>query len=199
MTGAIFAAVAEWGLPLLGLVTFLSCLALPVPASLAMLATGAFAASGEMSLSAAAAAAFIGAVLGDQVGYGIGRAGRSGLVRHLETRPKRARLLARAQDLTARHGGTGVFLSRWLFSPLGPYANFAAGLTAMRPGVFTLSAMAGEAVWVALYIGLGWTFADRLTMVAQLATDLSGLLAGLALMGLAAFWIRRNTRQVKPG
>ncbi len=48
MTETLLALVPEWGAVLLALVNVLACLALPVPASLVMLAAGAFAAAGDL-------------------------------------------------------------------------------------------------------------------------------------------------------
>ena len=58
MTDLFTALVADWGVPALALITFLSCLALPVPASLAMLSAGAFVASGDLPIFPTLAAAF---------------------------------------------------------------------------------------------------------------------------------------------
>ena len=69
MTELVLAFAADYGVPLLFVVTLLSCLALPVPSSLLMLASGGFAASGDMSLIVAGLAAFTGAVIGDNLGY----------------------------------------------------------------------------------------------------------------------------------
>jgi membrane protein DedA with SNARE-associated domain len=57
----------------IGMLTCLSCLAVPLPASLAMLAGGAFGAAGDGNLIEAAGAALCGAPPGDQVGFAIGR------------------------------------------------------------------------------------------------------------------------------
>ena len=51
MTELVLAFAADYGVPLLFAVTFLSCLALPVPSSLLMLASGGFAAAGDMVLA----------------------------------------------------------------------------------------------------------------------------------------------------
>jgi len=50
MTDTVFILVANYGSLALFVITFLSCLAVPVPASLMMLTGGAFAASGDMGL-----------------------------------------------------------------------------------------------------------------------------------------------------
>ena len=69
MTETAFALVADYGVIIVFCVTFLSCLALPVPSSLLMLASGGFAATGDLSLYAVGLSAFSGAVLGDNSGY----------------------------------------------------------------------------------------------------------------------------------
>ncbi|MGH1425295.1 MAG: DedA family protein [Pseudooceanicola sp.] len=195
MSDTIIIAIAHWGVPLLAVVTFLSCLALPVPASLAMLATGAFTASGDITLASAAFAALVGAVLGDQAGFLLARSAADPLTDYIATRPKRRALLERARGLTDRHGGPGIFFSRWLVSPLGPYANFAAGLIRMPHLRFTLWGIAGEVVWVTFYTGIGRLFADRIDMVVDLVENLSGLVLGGALMALTAIWMAGSLRK----
>jgi membrane protein DedA with SNARE-associated domain len=199
MSDWILLSLADYGLPLLFLTTALSCLALPVPASLVMLTSGAFSASGDLALVPTALAALAGALIGDQLGYFIGRAGQTRLHGHLDRYPKRAALLARAVSLLRHRGGAGVFLSRWLFSPLGPYVNFAAGAAAVTWPRFTLWGAAGEALWVSLYVGLGYAFADNLSAVAEFASDISGLLAGLAVMTGSGLWLHRALHDHRTG
>lgn len=191
MTETLLSALAVGGVPVLALVTFLSCLAMPVPASLLMLAAGALSASGDLSLVMAALGAFGGAVLGDQVGFQIGRSGKAWAASRMRPGTRAALALARAETMLSTRAGLAVFLSRWLFSPLGPYMNLAAGGAGMDRRVFTLWDIAGEAVWVATYIGLGYLFGSQIDMVAELSSDIVGILAGLAVMIGAGFWLRR--------
>ncbi|MGA1233177.1 MAG: DedA family protein [Lutimaribacter sp.] len=69
MSAWLLQSLATWGLPLLFATTFASCLALPVPASLMMLAAGAFVASGDLPASGVCLAALFGAIAGAQLGY----------------------------------------------------------------------------------------------------------------------------------
>ena len=62
MTDWFLGLVPVYGLWLIALVTFASCLALPMPASVVMLAAGGFAASGDLVLWHVVAAAILGAV-----------------------------------------------------------------------------------------------------------------------------------------
>lgn len=195
MSDTLFRLLGDHGLPLLALATLASCLALPVPASLLMLGAGAFAASGDLGLGPVVAAALLGALLGDQLGYALGRLGQARLDRLIAAHPKRAAVLARARTLLHSHGGLGVFLSRWLVSPLGPYVNFAAGAAGLGWLRFSGFGAAGETVWVSLYTGLGYAFADNLAAAAEFASDISGVLAGLAVMTGTGLWLLRALRK----
>lgn len=192
MTESLAALVPEYGLALVLLATFLSCLALPVPSSLIMLSAGAFAASGDLSLAATAGSALAGAVAGDQAGYALGRGGAPMLDR---LRGRRARLLSQARGLVARHVGKGVFLSRWLFSPLGPYVNYIAGATRVGWPAFTLWAAAGEVVWVTLYVGAGFAFSGQIEAVAVILGNASGALAAAAVTTGLGYWLWRLARR----
>ncbi|MDF0602937.1 DedA family protein [Psychromarinibacter sp. C21-152] len=189
MIDTILAAVPVYGLWIVTVTTFLSCLALPVPASLVMLTAGAFVAAGDLPALWTGLLAWIGAVAGDQAGFALGRGGGRLLVR-LSQGGKAASLMARARELSDRYGGPSVFLSRWLLSPLGPYMNFVTGAAGMAWPRFAVWGLAGEAVWVAIYIGLGFAFAGQIAAVATLAADFSGTLAaGAVTLGLG-LWLR---------
>jgi membrane-associated protein len=192
MNDAFLGLVAVYGLPVVFVATFLSCLAVPVPTSLVMLAAGAFAASGDLSLWQVVAAAYAGAILGDQAGFRLGRTGGSRLASRLAAGPPRAALLDRARGAIDRWGGTGIFLSTWLFAPLGPWVNLLAGATGFGWARFTAWDSAGEAVWVTLYVGLGYLFADRITQIAGILGNSVGfLVAGLATIVLARMLLTR--------
>lgn len=198
MTETILRLVADWGVAAIAIATFLSCLALPVPASLGILAGGAFSATGDLDLGTAMIAALAGAVAGDQVGYQVGlRAGTAILGRVGRRGP-----VAEAQAFLDRRAGVAVFLSRWLLSPLGPWVNLAAGAARVGWARFTLPAVAGEAVWVAGYSGLGFAFGAQIERLAGVAGNIAGALAALAVAGgLFALAMRqrqgRRSRTVK--
>ena len=83
MTDWLLALVPQYGVWLLAACTFLSCLGLPIPASILMLTAGGFVAAGDLSLTGNVAAALGGAVAGDQAGYFGGRWGGAGLIKRL--------------------------------------------------------------------------------------------------------------------
>lgn len=198
MTDWLLLNLTTYGYSLLFLTTFLSCLALPVPASLAMMTAGAFAASGDLILWATAGSALGGAVLGDQTGFILARMGSGRLSPYMLRHRGRAKLISRAKRLTERYGGPGIFLSRWLVSPLGPYANFVSGATHYEWHRFTLWGVSGELVWVVIYTSLGYIFAANIDLVAQIAADTSGLIAASAItVGIGLYLIHAMHRHAK--
>src|SRR5690606_31639872 len=73
MSEIAFGLVSAYGVVIILIATYLSCLAMPVPTSFVMLAGGGFAASGDLGLVSVVLAALAGAVMGDQSGFYIGR------------------------------------------------------------------------------------------------------------------------------
>lgn len=190
MTDTIFALVTTWGALVIFASSFLSCLALPIPTSLMMLSGGAFVAAGDLALWQVIAGAWGGAVLGDQTGYLIGRHGGAPLVERIARTPARRAVLNRARGLVDKRGGLGVFLSTWLFAPLGPWVNVIAGTTGLGWLRFTLWDVLGETIWVTIYVGLGYGFASQIEAVSDILGNAVGLLAALAVVGAMVIWIR---------
>lgn len=194
MTEIILALAADYGVTLLFCVTFLSCLALPVPSSLLMLACGGFAAAGDLSLMAVVVAAYCGALIGDNLGYWIARGLGQRLGDWLAVKPKRAALRNRSEAFMQKWGGSSVFFSCWLVAPLGPYVNYVSGLSKFSWPRFALWGAAGEVVWVGLYVGLGYSFADNITAIGDLAGNLSGFIAAAVVAIGMGVWLVRASK-----
>ena len=141
---------APWGYVIVGAATFLENsvgAGIIVPGETLVIIGGFYARLGELSLGWVAVAACVGAILGDNVGYLIGRRfGRGFLERHgrrLFITPER---LERADRYYRSHGGKTVFLGR--FIPFVRSAGFLlAGVAHMRWRRFLLYDVAGAVVW----------------------------------------------------
>ena len=111
-----------------------------------------------------------------------------------------AALLARANRMVDRWGGPGVYFSRWLVSPLGPWINFIAGGAGLERLRFTLWDIAGEATWVALYVTLGYVFSSNLTALTELVSNWAGLISAAAVAVFAgSLLLRRAIRDRRGG
>ena len=194
MTDLFFALVASWGLIIIGLSAYFSCLAVPVPTFAVMLAGGAFAAAGDLILWQVLGVAYLAAIAGDQTGFHLGRGAGRWLDARLATRPNRAALFARASGVVDRWGGTGVFFSTWAAAPLGPWVNFAAGAARMNPWRFTFWDAVGEAIWVTGYVTLGYLFGTRLEALTELVADWGGLATAVCLALAAAIGLWRHAK-----
>ena len=195
MSDYLFSWVLTYGGPILFFTTFLGCFAMPVPSSLMMLSGGAFAASGDIALTTVVFAAGAGAILGDQAAFAVGKGGRNWLEAYVSIRPKRAEMLSKAQTFTEAWGGHGVFYSRWLMSPIGPYVNFVGGAVEMPWLRFAFWAALGEVIWVIIYVGLGFTFSSKISEIADILGDVIGLITALAVtLGLGYALMKANAK-----
>ena len=195
MSDLLFGLVADYGVWVLAASCFLSCLLVPIPTSLLMLAGGGFVAAGDLDGGTAFAGAWMGAMLGDQTGFAIGRRFGPLLERFATKRAARKKLYAKASDTVRRKGEIGVFFSTWLFAPLGPWVNMAAGASGLGWLRFTLWDSAGEAIWVAGYIALGYSFAGQLTLISDLTSSLSGFLAAGAITLLLGWMLLKRIKK----
>lgn len=197
MIDTLYGLVPTHGPSVLFLATFLSCLAVPIPSSLLMIAAGAFVASGDLAALSVLGAALAGALIGDQTGYGAGRFGGGRLWQRLAASPTSGPMLRRAAEALDRRALSTVYFSRWLISALGPYVNLAAGATRVDWRRFSLASLLGETTWVLLYIGLGYAFAAHLEQMEGTVVPAIGFLgAGVMtlLLGRAIWqWRKRPT------
>lgn len=194
MTDWLLALVPQYGLWLLAATTFFSCLALPFPASILMMTAGGFVAAGDLVLWQTFAAAAAGGILGDQLGFWAGRGLGAPLLAHAARDPARDALLLRAKSMLDRRGIIAIFLTRWLFSPLGPWVNLITGSTRYNPARFAAASVAGESVWAALYVGMGYGFAGNIEAASDMLGSILGFLAAGAATLFLGMWLRGALR-----
>ena len=88
---------------------------IPLPGETALIAAAVLASQGKLSLPLVVATAAAGAIVGDNLGYLLGRKGARRLLQRPGRLEERRRdLLRRGEKFFARHGGKTVFLGRWL-------------------------------------------------------------------------------------
>jgi len=197
MTEQILAALARYGEPALFVVAAVASIGIPLPVMLLLIVTGSLTAQGTLNFGVAVTVAAVGSVIGDQAGYAIGRWGGHALVGRLTRLMGGAKRLEEADARARRWGGPGVFFSRWLLTPLGPWINLASGLAGYSWPRFTLWDVLGEALFAALYISLGLAFSDRVQEVESILGDLTWALVGLlvaAVIGWKLFFGKKATK-----
>jgi len=152
--------IAHYGLLFLFGVVCLESAGLWVPGETALIAAGVYASKGNLSITAVIAVAAAGAVIGDNIGYWLGREGGRRLIeRYRWMRRIADRLLPPAERFFARHGGKAVFLARF-FGGVRVTGAWMAGITRMSWWRFLFWNAAGGIVW-AIAVGLVSFYAGR--------------------------------------
>ena len=81
-----------------------------------------------------------------------------------------------------------------LMGPLGPWVNLSSGLASYSWPRFLAWDVAGELVWVGLYVTAGMVFTDQVSAIAELSSNLAWGLAALVAAVLGALWLLRSRR-----
>ena len=181
----VLTALLVYGYPVLGLVLFLGSIGLPLPDGIATTLAGSLASQGRLNWMWAAAIAIVASVLGDVVGYGLGRFLSGTLLQRFGgwigyTLSRRTRV----QSLFDRWGLLTVFITRTFMSYLSSVASLLAGITRFRLSKFLAVALVGRARWTAAYMGLGYGIGYDWQAATGFLTNLSILV--LSLVALVA-------------
>lgn len=154
---------------------------LPVPGESALIAAGFLAHDGQFEIELVIVIAAAAAIVGDNIGYLIGRTGGRRLLERpgpMETH--RHRILEKGEPFFARHGPKAVFLGRWV-AGLRIAAAWLAGINRMHWPVFLFWNALGGIAW-ATSVGL---LAYYLGPTAERVFKVVGV-SGIALALLAA-------------
>jgi membrane protein DedA with SNARE-associated domain len=168
-----------------------------IPGETAAVLGGVVASRGHVDLWAMMALVVLAAVIGDTVGYALGK--RFG-PRMLNGRAldKRRVKLRKAQDFLRRHGGSAVFLGRFMafFRAVMPTL---AGTSRMHYPRFLAFNFAGGLAWGIGFVLLGYLAGNSYEAVAKVAGPSITAVAVLAALALLAGWRVRRARRERRG
>jgi membrane protein DedA with SNARE-associated domain len=167
----------------------------PLPGETTLLLSGVAASTGRIDPWIAIAVGSTAAIIGDNIGYAIGRYGGRRLVMRLAHIGRIESSLAWGEQFFARHGGKTVFMARWIFG-LRIFGAWIAGMVHMPWRVFVLWNAAGGITWCASVIGLGYFFGHSLHVIEKLL-GVGGVIAvvTVAVIGLG-MWRRFERSKV---
>ena len=168
MPDSITDLLLNYGPLALAIVLFLGALGLPIPSTALILAAGALARGGLLDLPLSAVLAVAAALLGDAASYLLSRLGLAPVLSRLEGSTS----WQRAERAFERWGGLTVLSSRFLVTPLSLPVNVIAGGVRYPFGSFILLCAIGEVLWVTLFGGLGYLFADSWREIGGTARNL---------------------------
>jgi undecaprenyl-diphosphatase len=199
LLASFLSVTTNLGYPALGLFVGVEALGIPLPGETAVIFGGLAAASGRLSIVWVIVVAAAGAIIGDNIGFMIGRrGGRALLERPGRFERERRRVLEVGDPFFERHGAKAVFLGRWI-TGLRVWTSWLAGASDMNWPTFLLFNALGGAAWatsVALAAYYGGHGAEH--VFSQIG--LYGIPVALVLFAaFGAWWWRRRRMREQAG
>ena len=195
MPGWIVDLFAQYGYWVVLGGVFLENAGVPVPGETALLAGAVLAHAGRLSLVWVIATAVAGAILGDNLGFFIGRRGGRALAerygRHVGLTRYR---LKQFDEFFARHGGRTVFIARFI-TGLRVFGAVLAGGSGLRWPSFLFYNASGAVVWASavglagFLVGESWELLER--WIGR--TSLVGLAIVVVIVVIAVARTRRSS------
>jgi len=202
---AVSQELVHYGLALLFLLVAVESSGVPLPGETALIAAALLSqpsSNHHFSIVAVIAVAALAAIVGDNVGYALGRYGGRTLLERWGPIARYAdRTLPPAERYFARHGGKSVFFGRFI-AVLRVTVAWLAGITHMPWWRFFLYNAAGGILW-ATSIGLlaywaGKTAADAVSKYGLYALVVIAVIAVVAFFGLRRWRRRREAVEAAP-
>ena len=189
--------VRGYGVAAVTVILTLEALGAPVPGETLLIFSAVLAARGEMSLPALLVCAWAGSVLGDNIGYWIGRRlGRVAVTRYgsrIGITPQRFDAI---EGVFARYGAATVGFARFV-NILRQLNGIVAGTLGMPWRRFLLFNALGAALWVAVWVLGAFYLGEHISTIARIGHH-GGVVAGVAVLAviLVSFvlhwWHRRG-------
>jgi membrane-associated protein len=151
-----------------------------LPGDTLLITAGLLCASGHANIGVLCAGTAVAAIVGDNVGYAIGkRAGRPMLERK-DGRVLNQRNLSRATDFYDRFGSPTIVVAR-IVPVVRTFAPLIAGCTGMRYRTFFLWNVVGGIAWGVGVPYLGYAIGERAKGLEKYAVALAGVMVMLSI------------------
>jgi membrane-associated protein len=199
LNAVYISALQQYGYPALWLIVFVAAAGAPISGSLLLFAAGALSAFGDLNIFILFPVALSAAVMGDNLGYFIGRRVGMPLLTWLE-RQKRFRwispeAIARGRVYFRQKAGWTIFITRFLIVVLGGPINLLAGLEQYPYRNFLFWDVSGQILGAIIPLGLGYIFAASWEEVAGLFGAFSGLSLAFLSANVFSLLLVRKLRQ----
>ncbi|ONI92315.1 alkaline phosphatase [Saccharothrix sp. ALI-22-I] len=163
--GEVASALDRYGYVAVFSTVFVESFGVPAPGQTVLVVAGIYAGTGHLNVFGVALVALLAAVVGDSLGYMIGRLGGRPLVlkvgRYVFLTDERLR---KAEGFFVRHGNKVVVAARFV-DGLRQVNGVVAGVVRMPwPRFVTFNAI-GAVLWVALWTLLGYLAGDHVTVI----------------------------------
>ncbi len=184
------------GYPAAGLGILIESAGIPFPGETMLLAVAAYAALGHLDIRLVVAVAALGALMGANLGYGVGYFGGRPFVERMGRFHIGPSRFARSELFFARYGGVTVLFARFVLG-LRTWASVMAGMSRMPFWTFQLYSAAGGIAWAIVIGAIGFTLGSNWAVVERLIGYLgAGGLAVVAAIIVGVLLLRRRAARI---
>ena len=196
MFAALIDIPANVGYSLVFALIAIETMGIPVPAEAALIGAALLAHRGHLDIVTLTVLAAAAAVLGDNVGFAIGRHfGRRLFLAPGPLQVHRAKVLQHGEPFFARHGAKAVFLGRWV-AGLRIASAWLAGMNKMPWPTFLFWNTLGGVLWASSVALSIYFLGDVAEHAIEVVGPIAGALGVAVLIGIWVYWRRR--RAVEP-
>lgn len=189
--------IAQYGLVAIFTTVGLESLGLPLPGETVIILGAGLAGAGQLNIYAVALTAFLAAVIGDNIGYLVGRKfGRPVIAKYGKRVWITEGKLHHAEHTIQTRGPVIVVIARFIVI-LRQLNGLAAGTVGMHWLTFLIANAIGAALWVGLWTTIAYQFGHSVSVLPFVWNHL-GLVAGIAIPLLIAVTIYIYFRHIRP-
>ncbi len=179
--------IRTYGYWVVGVSIFLECMGVPFPGETGLILGGVAASLGHLDLTLVIVVAAFAAVLGDNVGYFIGKKFGRRIIKRLEKFPIfKAEHIEKAEKFYKDHGSKTVFLGRFT-AILRTYSALFAGIFDMHYTTFFLYNLSGGVLWSIIFGFVGFIIGNNLPLLGKIITDFN--LFFWVIVGAIVVWL----------
>jgi len=185
----------HYGYLAVGGLLFVEDFGIPVPGETVLIAASLYAGAGRLNVVAVGLIGFAAALLGDNLGYLIGRKGGRPLLervgRYVFLTPAR---LDRGEEFFNRHGDKIVLVARFI-DGLRQLNGLIAGTIEMHWLRFLIANAIGSALWVGTWVTLGYFAGNHVGTISHYITYIAAGLAAAVVVGFVVRHLLRRRRR----
>jgi membrane protein DedA with SNARE-associated domain len=195
LVGSLENFIRAYGVAAVMTIVGLEALGAPLPGETLLIFAAIMAGRGDMSLPALLFFAWVGSVLGDNVGYWIGRKlGRAAASRYGARIGLTAARFEAVEAIFTRYGAATVAFARFV-NVLRQLNGVVAGTLGMPWRRFLMFNALGAALWVSLWVLGAFYLAEQMSTIMLLIRRgwiVGGVMAAVAVLIATAFLLRRR-------
>ncbi|MGO9782122.1 MAG: VTT domain-containing protein [Streptosporangiaceae bacterium] len=193
--GALEPVLNHYGYLAVAALVLVEDFGIPVPGETILIAASLYAGAGRLNVVAVGVIATLAAITGDNIGFAIGHfGGRALALRYGKYVFLTAERLDKAEYFFERHGGKIIVAARFI-EGLRQANGIVAGITGMHWKKFVVYNTLGAALWVGVWVTLGYLAGNHIITVYDQITRYSLYLLivlVVAVVALIARWLLRR-------